>query len=245
MVLENKKIIVTGAGQGIGRAIALACSKEGAVVGLNYLTSEESAKTLHKEYPQSFRLMPFDVSDPEAAGAAITRFLENEKRIDGLVNNAGINLGGLLASQGMEAIKRQIETNLLGPIICARAVLPAMMQQRGGVIINVGSVSAMRPSRGQSVYAATKGALESFTRALAVEYGRKAIRVHCLRPGPTETRMFETTKALAGEEILARLPLRRFGRPEEVAEMAVYLLSDKAQFVTGSVHTIDGGYLAG
>jgi len=106
-------------------------------------------------------------------------------------------------------------------------------------------VAAERPFRGQAVYAATKGDLESFTRALAAEYGRKGIRAHCVRPGPIETRMLEPSRALGEDELLTRTPLRRLGRPDEVAELALYLLGDKAAFMTGSVHTIDGGYLQG
>lgn len=114
------------------------------------------------------------------------------------------------------------------------------------VLVNNASVSQNLPLfRGQAVYAATKGGLESFTRALAAEYGRKGIRAHCVRPGPIETRMLEPSRALGEDEMLTRTPLRRLGRPDEVAELALYLLGDKAAFMTGSVHTIDGGYLQG
>ncbi len=140
---------------------------------------------------------------------------------------------------------RVVDVNLRGPILCARAVLPVMLEQKAGVIVNVGSVAAERPFRGQAVYAATKGGLESFTRALAAEYGRKGIRAHCVRPGPIETRMLEPSRALGEDELLTRTPLRRLGRPDEVAELALYLLGDKTAFMTGSVHTIDGGYLQG
>jgi 3-oxoacyl-[acyl-carrier protein] reductase len=106
-------------------------------------------------------------------------------------------------------------------------------------------VAAERPARGQSVYAATKGGVEALTRALAVEYGRKGIRVHAIRPGPIESSMLEATRALAEEEILSRVALRRMGKPEDVADLAVFLLSDRASFITGSIHAVDGGYLGG
>lgn len=247
--LAGKKVVVTGASRGIGRAIALACAREGAVVGINSRAAGEEAQAVQREIGERFGraalLLPFDVRSPDAVAAGVARFRAEQGRIDGWVNNAGINLPDLLVAATPERMREQVEVNVLGPLFCARAVIPEMMAERGGVIVNVGSVAAARPVRGQAVYAATKGALESLTRALAVEYGRKGIRVHCLRPGPISTAMIETTQALAGEELLARVPLRRLGRPEEVAEMTVFLLSDAAAFVTGSVHTIDGGYLAG
>lgn len=243
MLLKDKRIVVTGASRGIGRAIALACAAEGAVVGLNYLASEAAAKSISERDPARLRLLPFDVRDPAAVAAAVERFTREEGRVDGWVNNAGVNLPDLLVTAELARVRAMLEVNLLGPIVCAKAVLPGMLERRGGVIVNVGSVAAARPARGQAVYAATKGGLESFTRALAVEYGRKGVRVHCVRPGPIDTAMLEATKVLAGDEILSRVPLRRLGKPEEVAEMVVYLLSDRAAFVTGAVHTIDGGYL--
>ncbi|MBI4678209.1 MAG: SDR family oxidoreductase [Elusimicrobia bacterium] len=244
-MLKGKRIVVTGAGQGIGRAIAEACCREGAVVGANYLTSQMQAKALQERYPKNIRLLPFDVSDQKAVAAAVDRFCEEEGGIDGWVNNAGVSVSGLLPSQEMDAIRRQIDVNLLGAIICSREVVRVMLQQQGGVIVNIGSVVAQRPSRGQSVYAATKGALDSLTRALAVEYGRKGIRVVCVAPGPIETRMIAEVKSLAGDEILSKVPLKRIGKPEEVAELVAFLLSDKSGFITGSVHAIDGGFLAG
>ncbi len=244
-MLEEKKIVVTGAGRGIGRAIAKACLKAGATVGLNYRAAEAGVRALETEFPDRTIRLPFDVRDPDAIQAGVAEFQRRAGRIDGWVNNAGVNRPDLLVATDLDRIREQIDTNLAGPILCARAALPVMMGQRGGVILNVSSVSAVRPSQGQAVYAATKGGIESLTRALAKEYGRKGIRVHAIRPGPIDTSMLEGTRAVAEEEILARIPLHRLGRPEEVAELAVYLLSDRAAFVTGSVHTIDGGYLEG
>lgn len=244
-MLDGKKIVVTGGARGIGRAIVTACVRAGARVGVNYHASAKEAESLHEEFPKETVLLPFDVRDEPAVEKAVGRFQEVAGRIDGWVNNAAVNRPGLLVASEMDQIREQIDTNLLGPVVCARAVLPAMMRQRTGVILNVSSVAAVRPSQGQAVYAATKGGVEALTRALAREYGRKGIRVHGIRPGPIETSMIEGTLALAKEEVLSRIPLARLGRPEEVADLAAYLLSDRAAFVTGSIHTIDGGYLEG
>lgn len=242
MLLEGKRVVVTGASRGIGRAIARACAREGATVGVNWCRSEEAARALCAEDPHRYRPLPFDVANPDAVAAAVEAFAAAEGGLDGWVNNAAINRPALLAVAPRDAIRAQVEVNLLGPLHCAQAVLPHFVRARGGVLLNVSSVAAVSPSRGQAVYAATKGGLEALTRALAVEYGRKGVRVHAIRPGPTKTDMFAATQAAAGDEVRARIPLRRFAQPEEVAELAVFLLSDRAAFVTGSVHPVDGGY---
>ncbi len=249
MRLEDKRVLVTGASRGIGRAIARACAGEGAVVGVNYHTSESAAKELcaeiEKATGRAAHRVPFDVSSADSVEQGIERFCELAGGVDVLVNNAGRFEGGLLATMPAEAIQRLVSVNLAGPIYCARAVLPRFLQQRSGVILNLGSVSATRPNPGQSVYVATKSALEGFTRALAVEYARKNIRVLCLCPGPTNTDMLAATRALAGDRVEGRIPLGRLGSPEEVARFAVHLLSDEMSFATGAIYALDGGYLVG
>lgn len=244
-MLEGKSIIITGAGRGIGHAIGVASLEAGAIVGLHYRESENSVMALAEREPKRCVPLQFDVRDGEGIRRAFTAFRERAGRIDGLVNNAGVNRPDLLITATPERIREQLDVNLLGPILCAQAALPIFLEQGGGVILNISSVAAVRPVRGQAVYAASKGGLESLTHALAVEYARKAIRVHGIRPGPVDTRMMESTTALASDETLSRIPLRRLGRPADIADMAVFLLSDRASFVTGSIHTIDGGYLAG
>ena len=245
-MLKGKTVIVTGASRGLGKAIATACVREGARVGINYLQNEEIAVSFCKELNDTRNdcafLMPFDVRSSESITRACDDLVDHGTIIHGWVNNAGINLQGLLLSQTDLMIDQQIQTNLVGTIYCCRQILPHMMEHRCGSIVNVGSVTNSRVGSGQAVYAATKGALSALTRAIALEYGRKGIRVNCVDPGPVETEMFRQTQEFAGEEIKRQIPLRRFGTPAEIAELAVFLLSDRASFITGGLFTADGGF---
>lgn len=239
-MLEGKRIVITGANRGIGRAIAIACLEAGARVGVNMRDAAALDDALRDAIP-----LPFDVRDGEAVRRNIDAFVEQTGGIDGLVNNAGVNIARLLVDVKDEDVGAVFATNIGGTIACTRMALPHMLRARGGVIVNVSSVAAERPSRGQTIYAASKGAIESFTRAVAVEYGRKGIRCHCVRPGAIDTQMLASTRAVAEEEILQRIPMRRVGRVEEVARVVTFLLSDASSYVTGAIHPVDGGFGAG
>lgn len=248
-MLRGKRIIITGAGRGLGRGIAKVCAREGAILGLNYCQSKEQTEALKSELERDFQcdcqLLPFNIGARGEVTAALEKFVERYQGIDGLVNNAAVMRPGLFISQPVEVIEEQLTVNVLGMIHCIQAALPVMLAQRAGVILNISSVSALRPNRGQAVYAASKGAVESLTKALAVEYAKKKIRVLGLRPGPIATDMIAATRTLGEKEILAKIPLKKFGEPKDVAEMAAFLLSEKAKFLTGSIHSVDGGYLQG
>jgi 3-oxoacyl-[acyl-carrier protein] reductase len=243
--LEGLRLIVTGASRGLGRAIAVACAQHGAIVGINFNRSERDALEVAGRIGAAGMLLKFDVADPAAIAAAFEAFTDRTGGLDAIVNNAGIVRPSLLVSASDADIEAVIRTNLFGVIACTRAAIPPMLRQRHGIILNVSSVAAARPSRGQTVYAATKGAIEAFTRAVAVEYARKGIRCECMSPGPVDTGMFAATKALGGEAVLEQTPWKRFVTPEEVAGKAVLLLSGNAGPGIGAVHTVDGGVAAG
>ncbi len=247
--LANQWVVVTGAAKGIGAAIACLCAQQGANVVINYKNSQSEAETLAKAIVDKYAVIAipchFDVTCDVEIEAAITPIIEQHGPISGWVNNAGINLPGLLLSQTNDMIMQQLQVNIEGPIKCSRYILKHMMAQRTGSLVNIGSIASHYVSRGQAVYAASKGALSAFTRAVAKEYGKKSIRINCIEPGPVETAMFETSKALVGDELKQRIPLGRFGAAKEVAELAVFLLSDKSSYMTGSIISVDGGYSLG
>lgn len=234
-------VFVTGASRGIGRAVAVACAKRGDRVGLGWHTEpgeavkEETGGSLHR----------LDVCVFEEVERAFTAFAAEAGSLDAVVINAGIATSGVFATADPSDLRRLVETNVLGPLHCARAALPIMMKQRSGLLLFIGSVAASRPARGQAAYATSKAAVESLTRAIAVEYGRKGIRAICVRPGAVDTEMLRSTRAMAEEELLARIPLKRVALAEEIAKTVVTLLGADASYVNGAVVDVDGGYAAG
>jgi NAD(P)-dependent dehydrogenase (short-subunit alcohol dehydrogenase family) len=192
MSLEGKNIIVTGGTRGLGEAVVRRLVSRGARVGIVYLRSNDRAERLRESYPGLVIPLQADVRDEAAVGRCFRNFSESTGRLDGLVNNAGVaSMRLLVLARDSEPVRAMIDTNLLGAIFCCRAALNIMWRQHGGSIVNVGSIAAVRPSAGQAVYAATKGAIVTLTQALAVECGQVGIRVNCVSPGPVRTEMLE------------------------------------------------------
>ena len=183
-----------------------------------------------------------DVTDPQACAGAVERVADRCERIDVLVNNAGVIRDNLLALLEPEDVKVVLDTNVGGVFNVTRAVAPHMISRRAGKIINVSSVSGEKGGRGQTNYAASKGAINALTRALAVELASRRITVNAVAPGVIETEMSQAVRDLAGDEIKSRILLRRFGKPEEIAHAVWFLASRFADYITGQVLHVDGGF---
>ncbi|HEX9755693.1 MAG TPA: SDR family NAD(P)-dependent oxidoreductase [Gemmatimonadales bacterium] len=243
--LAGKAVIVTGGSRGIGRAIVELFSVEGADV--TFLFRENTAAAAEviaagRAAGRQITAEQVDVRDPQGCAAAVERVAERGGRIDVLVNNAGLvrdNLLGLLEDDDVRAV---LDTNIGGIFNVTRAVVPHMVARRAGKIINVSSVAGEKGGRGQTNYAASKGAINAFTRALAVELAPRRITVNAVAPGVIETDMSQAIRDRAGEEVKSRILLRRFGAPIDVAYAIWFLASRYADYITGEVLHVDGGF---
>jgi 3-oxoacyl-[acyl-carrier protein] reductase len=249
MFLKDKTALVTGGSRGIGRAIVLALAKEGAKVAFVFRGNQASADSLVQEVSQlggTALAMQGDVSNRDSANQIVEKVLADWGRIDVLVNNAGVIKDGLFIQMEPDAWDAVIDTNLGGVFNFCRAAAYPMMKQRSGSIINISSVAADHVNRGQCNYAASKGAVNSFTRALAMELAARNIRVNGVAPGFIATDMSEAVRNAAGDTIEKKfIPMKRLGQPEDIAGVVLFLASPAAAYLTGQVLTVDGGLSLG
>jgi 3-oxoacyl-[acyl-carrier protein] reductase len=243
--LAGRVALVTGGSRGIGRAIVERLAADGADVVFFYRGNAAAAAEVVgtvRGAGGKAEAMQVDVSDAAAVGLAVDSLIGSRGRIDVLVNNAGIVRDNLLALLGDDDIRAVLDTNVVGVFNVSRAVVPHMISRRAGRIVNLSSVAAAKGGRGQSNYAASKGAIEAFTRAMAVELASRGIAVNCVAPGVITTEMSEQVREAAGEQVKARILMRRFGQPQDVANAVWFLASRYADYINGHVLSVDGGF---
>ncbi|MDB5240218.1 MAG: 3-ketoacyl-ACP reductase [Spirosoma sp.] len=245
-LLKDKVVLITGASRGIGRAMALKFAQEGAAVAFTYLSSVEKAQTLEKElgaFGGQIKGYRSDASDYKAAEELINQVIADFGKVGVLVNNAGITKDGLLMRMTEEQWDTVITVNLKSVFNLTKAVIKPMMKAKAGSIINLTSVVGIRGNAGQANYAASKAGIIGFTKSVALELGSRNIRANAIAPGFIETEMTDEINEKAVEEWKQQIPLKRGGQPEEVADCAVFLASDRSRYITGQVLQVDGGML--
>jgi len=245
--LQGKVALVTGASRGIGAVVACRLAQAGAKVGVNYHASVDAATQVVDSITKAggeALLVGGDVSQQETAEAIIKQVVDHWGNIDILINNAGINRDRLLIRMKPEDFDDVISVNLRGAFLCTRYVMPHLIRQRSGRVINMSSVVGLSGNPGQANYAAAKAGLVGLTKAVAREVASRNVTVNALAPGYITTAMVEELSEDTQAKILAKIPMGRFGTPEDVAEAVLFLCSDGASYITGQVLTIDGGMIA-
>jgi acetoacetyl-CoA reductase len=241
--LDGQTAIVTGAGRGIGRAIAKELAATGANVVVNYVTSADAARELAKEIEElgpKALVVQADVTEYDQVGEMIKQTIETFGQIDILVNNAGITRDKTLKNMTREHWDEVVDVNLGSLFNCTKQVLPFMLERKSGKIVNISSFVALGGNVGQSNYAATKAGIIGFTKSLALEVSRHGITVNAVCPGFTETDMLMTVPEHIRQRILDKIPMGRFGKPEEIASCVRYIVAE-ADYMTAQAISINGG----
>lgn len=243
-MLENKVALVTGASRGIGREIAVTLAKEGAEVIINYNGSRERAEEVKHTIEAAGGkacLYQCNVSDFAACEVMVKEIVKEHGHVDILVNNAGITRDNLIMKMKEEDFDAVLNINLKGTFNTIRHLSRQMLKQRSGKIINISSVSGILGNAGQANYAASKAGVIGLTKTMARELASRGITVNAVAPGFVDTEMTEVLSEQVKEAACAQIPLGRFGKPSDIANMVAFLASDKADYITGQVISVDGG----
>jgi 3-oxoacyl-(acyl-carrier-protein) reductase len=244
MQLSGRTALVTGASRGIGRAIALSLAEEGADVAVNYLSNRNLAEDVVEQIRKMGRramLAQADVADYPGCDRMAREVLEEFGHLDILINNAGINSDHTFVKMDLDSWRKVLAINLDGPYNCTKVLVDHMSKQGWGRIVNITSIIGQIGNFGQANYAASKAGLAAFSKSLAKELVSKGITVNCVAPGFTETEMVMAIPEKARMRLLEQIPMKRFGRSEEVARACVYLCSKDGDYVTGAELSINGG----
>ena len=243
--VSDKIVLVSGGSRGIGRAVVELFAEQGADVTFFYQSNAAAAEEVvawAQAGGHSVAAVALDVRDSAACRSTVESIADAKGRIDVLVNNAGVIRDNVLVGLEDEDIRTVLDVNVAGVFNLTRAVAPFMVSQRRGKVVNLSSVSGLKGGRGQTNYAASKGAIDAFTRALAAELGSRRINVNAVAPGVIETEMSEAVRELAGDEIKGRILMKRFGQPREIANAVWFLASGLSDYITGQVLYVDGGF---
>ena len=242
--LNNKVALITGSSQGIGKAIALKYAKSGANIVINYIGDDTQAKTVANECEAlgvKTLIVEADISKSDQVKILFEKTLEEFSRIDILVNNAGITKDSLMMRMTDEAFEQVIDVNLKGTYYCMKQVIKTMMKQRSGRIINMASVVGITGNAGQVNYSASKAGVIGMTKTMARELAARHITVNAIAPGFIQTDMTDILSEDIKDQLKKQIPLARLGTVDDVANVAVFLASDEANYITGQVLSIDGG----
>ncbi len=243
-MLSGKTALVTGASRGIGREIAITLARYGATVIVNYNGSKDRAEEVVKTIEAAggkAEAVQCSVADTEAVDAMVKGLIEKYGHIDILVNNAGITKDNLMIKMSESDFDSVIDTNLKGCFNTIKALYRQLLKQKSGRIVNLSSVSGIMGNAGQANYAASKAGVIGLTKSVAKELAPRGITVNAVAPGFVDTEMTAAMTEQAKEAVLSAIPLKREGKPEDIAETVAFLVSDKASYITGQVITVDGG----